>query len=73
MVDNVDLGGRRTFLKGAGAALGSALLAGCTGIGGGGGGGGDGSVRVPGIYDTSGATSDVGRPTAIGSRDAIAW
>jgi len=31
-----------------------------------------GPVTVPGIYDLSGATSDVGRPTALGSRDAIA-
>jgi len=36
---------------------------------------GDGSdggpVTVAGLYDLSGATSDVGRPTALGSRDAI--
>jgi len=43
-------------------------LAGCLG------GGGDSSgVSVPGIYDMSGATSDVGRPAGIGSRDAIKW
>lgn len=60
--------GRRTVLKGAGAAT-TMALAGCIG---GGGGGGDG-VSVPGIYDMSGATSDVGEPTAIGSRDAIKW
>ncbi|MHB9286473.1 ABC transporter substrate-binding protein [Halobacteriales archaeon Cl-PHB] len=47
----------------------------------GGGDGGDGSdggsgtqsTTVPGIYDESGATSDVGRPTALGSRDTIAY
>jgi len=39
-----------------------------------GGGGGDTTpVSVPGIYDESGATSDVGRPTAIGSRDTIKY
>jgi len=61
---------RRTVLKSAtagGVALG---LAGC--LGGGGGGGGN-SVTVPGIYDESGGTSDVGRPTAIGSRDTITY
>jgi len=41
--------------------------------GGDGGGGGSGPVTVPGIYDESGATSDVGRPTAIGSRDTITY
>jgi len=57
--------GRRTVLKGAGAAT-TMALAGCLG------GGGDSSgVSVPGIYDMSGATSDVGRPAGIGSRDAI--
>lgn len=64
---------RRTILKGAGgaAAGGAAMsLAGCLG---GGGGGNSGGVKVPGIYDLSGATSDVGKPTAIGSRDAIKW
>lgn len=59
---------RRRFLQGVAGAAGVAALAGCTG----GGGGGD-SVRVPGLYDISGATSDVGRPTALGSRDALTW
>jgi branched-chain amino acid transport system substrate-binding protein len=40
--------------------------------GGGDGGDGGGPITVAGIYDLSGATSDVGRPTALGSRDAIA-
>jgi branched-chain amino acid transport system substrate-binding protein len=74
--------GRRSFLRrAAGATAGAALLSGCTNIGGngngngngGGGGGGGDSVRVPGLYDLSGGTSDVGRPTSIGSRDAITW
>lgn len=49
-------------------------LAGCTGGGGendDGGGDGETSVTVPGLYDESGGTSDVGQPTAVGSRDAI--
>ena len=62
---------RRTMLKGLGGATGAAALAGCTNLGGGG--GGSDSVRVPGLYDISGGTSDVGRPTAIGSRDAITY
>jgi branched-chain amino acid transport system substrate-binding protein len=61
------------MLKAAGGLAGLGLLAGCTGNTGTGGGGGTESVRVPGIYDTSGATSDVGRPTAIGSRDAVTY
>lgn len=66
--------GRRRLLKGAatsGVVLG---FAGCLG-GGGGGGGGDGSgpITVPGIYDESGGTSDVGRPSALGSRDTMAY
>jgi len=75
MTNDDDSHGRRTFLKGtAGATVGATLLAGCSQLGGGGNGGGDGdSVRVPGLYDLSGGTSDVGRPTAIGSRDAIKW
>ncbi|TKR26009.1 ABC transporter substrate-binding protein [Natronomonas salsuginis] len=40
---------------------------------GGNGNGGIGEVDIPALYDLSGATSDVGRPTGIGSRDAIAW
>jgi branched-chain amino acid transport system substrate-binding protein len=31
------------------------------------------SATVPGLYDESGGTSDVGRPTAIGSRDTIKY
>jgi branched-chain amino acid transport system substrate-binding protein len=65
---------RRAFLRrAAGATTGVALLSGCTSSGGDGGGGGGNSVRVPGLYDLSGGTSDVGRPTSIGSRDAIKW
>ena len=41
--------------------------------GGGNGSGGGGPITVPGIYDESGATSDVGRPTALGSRDTIKY
>jgi branched-chain amino acid transport system substrate-binding protein len=37
------------------------------------GGGGGESLRVPGLYDVSGPTADVGRPTAIGSRDFITY
>ncbi|WP_411714732.1 ABC transporter substrate-binding protein [Natronomonas sp.] len=44
-------------------------LAGCTG----GDGGDENAITVPGLYDESGGTSDVGRPTAIGSRDAIKY
>jgi branched-chain amino acid transport system substrate-binding protein len=40
---------------------------------GGDGGSGPTSVTIPGMYDESGGTSDVGRPTAIGSRDAITY
>jgi branched-chain amino acid transport system substrate-binding protein len=60
------------MLKGVGGAAGATTLAGCTNFGGGGGGGSN-TVRVPGLYDISGGTSDVGRPTAIGSRDAIRY
>ena len=60
--------GRRRLLKTA-AAGGVALgLAGCAG-----GGGNSNAITVPGIYDESGGTSDVGRPAAIGSRDTIAY
>ncbi len=60
---------RRDVIRaGAGVAAVTAV-AGCLG-----GGGGDGdAIRVPGIYDISGGTSDVGRPTALGSRDAIRY
>lgn len=54
---------------GAGLAT-TGMLAGC--LGGGGGGGGD-TIRVPGLYDISGPTSDVGKPTATGSRDAVKY
>lgn len=60
---------RRRFVTATGA-IGAASLAGC--FGGGGSGDGD-SITVPGIYDESGGTSDVGRPSAVGSRDAIAY
>ena len=62
---------RRRFLQGVAGVAGTAAIAGCSG--GEGGDEGSGSVRVPGLYDISGATSDVGRPTALGSRDAITW
>ena len=67
---------RRRFVKAATGTIAVGTLAGCIGgdegDGSGNGGGGDdgGAVTIPGIYDESGATSDVGRPTAIGSRDA---
>ncbi|MDB9299678.1 ABC transporter substrate-binding protein [Halorubrum ezzemoulense] len=74
---------RRNVLKSGAAGAATLALAGCIGGGDGGdsgsgsGGGGSGgmpdSVTVPGIYDESGATSDVGRPTAIGSRDTITY
>ncbi|MFB6127854.1 MAG: ABC transporter substrate-binding protein [Halolamina sp.] len=66
--------GRRKLLKSVAAGGVTLGLAGCIG-GGSGGGSGDGSgpVTVPGIYDESGGTSDVGRPTALGSRDTIAY
>ena len=75
---------RRNVLKSGTAGAATLALAGCIGgSDGGDGGSGDGgdggdgsmpgSVAVPGIYDESGATSDVGRPTAIGSRDTIAY
>lgn len=61
---------RRSFLGrtgGLAAATTGLAFAGCLG-------GDDGEgVRVPGLYDLSGATADVGRPTGLGSRDAIAW
>jgi branched-chain amino acid transport system substrate-binding protein len=61
---------RRDVIRGSAGAVALGLLAGCTSLTGGGGGG---AVRVPGLYDISGATSDVGRPTAIGSRDAMTY
>jgi len=71
-----NLRSRRRFVKAATGTIAVGALAGCIGgEGDGDGGGGDdgGAVTIPGIYDESGATSDVGRPTAIGSRDAIAY
>ncbi|MFD1562601.1 ABC transporter substrate-binding protein [Haloarchaeobius amylolyticus] len=53
---------------GAAAGVATMSLAGCLGSG-----DGSGDVSVPGIYDMSGATSDVGKPSGIGSRDAIKW
>lgn len=64
---------RRGFLTrvgGLAAAGGAVSSAGC--IGGLLGSDAEG-VLVPGLYDLGGATSDVGRPTGLGSRDAIAW
>ena len=74
MASDDRLQSRRRFL---GTSAGIAVvgsLAGCIGNGNGGeGGDGANEVRVPGIYDESGGTADVGRPTAIGSRDAITY
>ncbi|WP_255193930.1 ABC transporter substrate-binding protein [Natronobeatus ordinarius] len=61
---------RRRFLRSTGgvaAATAGMALAGCMG------GDDEEGIRVPGIYDLSGGTADVGRPTGLGSRDAIAW
>lgn len=63
---------RRGFLNragGAAAAAATVAIAGCSGNGG----DAEGGIRVPALYDLSGATADVGRPTGIGSRDAMAW
>ena len=63
---------RRGFLNqagGAAAAAATVAIAGCSGNGG----GTEGGIRVPALYDLSGGTADVGRPTGIGSRDAMAW
>lgn len=62
---------RRGFLSKTGSAAAAATtvaIAGCSG-----GGGGEEGIQIPALYDLSGATSDVGRPTGIGSRDAITW
>ncbi|WP_152420996.1 ABC transporter substrate-binding protein [Halorubrum coriense] len=70
---------RRDVVKTGTAGIAMLAFAGCIGggsdgdDGGGGGGIGADSVMIPGIYDESGATSDVGRPTAIGSRDTITY
>ena len=61
---------RRQFLHrtgGVAAATAGMALAGCMGDD------DEAGIRVPGIYDLSGGTADVGRPTGLGSRDAIAW
>lgn len=61
---------RRRFLGRTGelaAVTAGVALAGCAG------GGDEEGIRIPGLYDLSGATADVGRPTGIGSRDAIEW
>lgn len=63
---------RRTVLRATGGALGGAALTAVAGCLGGQSGSAD-QVRIPGLYDLSGPTSDVGKPTAIGSRDAITW
>jgi branched-chain amino acid transport system substrate-binding protein len=62
---------RRTFIKATAGTAAAGALAGC--FGGNGGNGGENTITVPGLYDESGGTSDVGRPTAVGSRDAIAY
>jgi branched-chain amino acid transport system substrate-binding protein len=63
---------RRRFVKGTAGTIAIGALAGCLGDGNGNGDGED-QITVPGLYDESGGTSDVGRPSAIGSRDAIAY
>lgn len=64
---------RRQFVKTAAAGATAVSLAGCTDTfgGGDGGGGGENTVFIPGIYDLSGATAEVGIPTSLGARDAI--
>jgi len=65
---------------GATAGL-SVVLAGCIGNDGNGGSGGDDgggdespqTIEVPGLYDLSGATASVGRPTALGTQDALQY
>ena len=61
---------RRRFLGrtgGLAAVTASVALAGCSG------GGQEEGIHIPGLYDLSGATADVGRPTGLGCRDAINW
>ena len=65
--------GRRAFMKLTGGTVAGVSMATAGCLGGGGGGGGTDEVRIPGLYDISGATSDVGKPSAVGSRDAIKW
>ena len=74
MASDGRLQSRRRFLGTSAGVVALGSLAGCIGNGNGGeGGDGGNEVRVPGIYDESGGTADVGRPTAIGSRDAITY
>lgn len=68
--DNGSSQSRRTFLNrtgGVAAATTGVSLAGCAG------GEDEDGISIPGLYDLSGATADVGRPTGIGSRDALEW
>ncbi|MEF8807405.1 ABC transporter substrate-binding protein [Natronomonas sp.] len=58
-------------MKGTAGTIAIGALAGCTGDNGNG--DGENQITVPGLYDESGGTSDVGRPSAVGSRDAIAY
>lgn len=64
---------RRRFLSKAGGAAAAATTVAIAGCSGNGNGNGIQTVDIPALYDLSGATSDVGRPTGIGSRDAIKW
>ena len=72
---------RRNVLKTAAVGALTVGFAGCTGNGDGNGnsnGNGNGddggsSIFIPGLYDLSGPTAEVGVPTANGSRDAIAY
>lgn len=61
---------RRQFLGrtgGLAAVTTGVALAGCAGDE------GEEGIQINGLYDLSGATADVGRPTGIGCRDAVAW
>jgi branched-chain amino acid transport system substrate-binding protein len=64
---------RRRFLDRAGGAVAAATMVTVAGCSGGGNGDGEDGIRVPALYDLSGGTADVGRPTGVGSRDAMAW
>lgn len=76
-IDDTSLGGsvhsRRGFLTKAGGAAAAATTVAVAGCSGNGNGDGEDGIRVPALYDLSGATADVGRPTGIGSRDAMEW